>query len=241
MGNHAQFFLPITLPSLWVLKHFYLTICHYDHDFNLLPITKTASAFEVFKLLYCACCQCAMESIIQKPTSFRIVLCPYKLTFLPWDPYLWDLKFGSNTLTQNHGQITTEEWSDWIKLIMECMTLIGQWSKYLGVWYISFSMTKLTLAMILASSDRSMVIGIMLPFVDTAPTIAQTQMPPMYNIVVLQLSVDMLNVNVLLNSILICVISPKPYWKLFLGKALKYSLLFSNFLINWLDFWNAHY
>ena len=65
--------------------------------------------------------------------------------------------------------------------------------------------------MILTSSDGSMVISIMSPFVDTALIIAQTHTPPMYDIVVLQWSVDTPNVNVSLDAILICVISHKSY------------------------------
>ena len=78
-----------------------------------------------------------------------------------------------------------------------------------------------------------MVISIVSPFVDTALIIAQTQTPPMYDIVVLQWSVDTPNVNVSLNAILVCVISRKSYRKLFSGKD---SEAFSNFLINRLDF-----
>ena len=126
-ANHAQFFFPITLPSLRVLilggsarvekhskreaacypalKHFYLSIRHYDCDFNLLLVTRTAPALEVFKLWYCPGRRRAMESIIQKPTSFRIVLRPYESIPLPRDPYAWDQKFDSNIPLLRNGQI----------------------------------------------------------------------------------------------------------------------------------------
>ena len=55
--------------------------------------------------------------------------------------------------------------------------------------------------MILASNDRLPVTIFVSPFTDTVLTVAQTRTPLVYDIVVLQLAVDMLNVKVLPNAI----------------------------------------
>ena len=55
--------------------------------------------------------------------------------------------------------------------------------------------------MILTSNDRLLVTRFVSPFADTALTVAQTRTPLVYDIVVLQLAVDTLNVKVLPNAI----------------------------------------
>ena len=163
-ANHAQYFLPITLPSLWVLtlgssvrvekhskteaacypalKHFYLTIHHYDSDFNLLPVMGTAPALEVFKLLYCPCCQHAMGSIIQKPKSSSVPQwSPPTAGSLPMGSKIWQ-QYSCTKSWANHNWGVVR-----LNKINNRMGDISQ-SKYLGVWfleYVSFSITKVHL------------------------------------------------------------------------------------------------
>ena len=55
--------------------------------------------------------------------------------------------------------------------------------------------------MILTSNDRLLVTRFISPFADTALTVTQTRTPLVYDIVIPQLAVDMLNVKVLPNAI----------------------------------------